>query len=60
MKAETHDMITASGYRLIATTTAQIDLGLSARVRATAEEAPSPIEWDTSKQLERDAKLMVT
>eukprot|EP00966_Prymnesium_polylepis_P308035 7118658-Prymnesium_polylepis.1 len=60
MKAETHDMITASGYRLIATTTAQMDLGLSARARATAEEAPSPIEWDTSKQLERDAKLMVT
>ena len=30
MKAETHDMITASGYRLIITTNAQMDAGAAA------------------------------
>ena len=60
MKAETHDMITATGYRLIATTTAQMDQGLTARLPGSVHELPHPLEWDTDKQLERDAKLMVT
>ena len=60
MKAETHDMITATGYRLVATTTAQMDKGLTARLPGSADELPLPLEWDTDKQLERDAKLMVT
>ena len=63
-KAETHDMITASGYRLIMTVHAQMDAGVAARraERGAGEDALLPFSFTDfhRQQAKRDAQLWVT
>lgn len=59
-KAETHDHVTATGYRIIATSNAHMSLGSAAADLPAPSEPPPPLEWDTSLQKARDAKLFVT
>ena len=60
LKAETHDHVTATGYRLVATTHAQMDLGMAARRRLAADDEEPDLDFDTDEQPTRDAKLFVT
>ena len=60
MKAACHDHVTATGYRLVATTHAQMDLGTAARRRLSADAEPHELDFETSNQPTRDAKLFVT
>ena len=60
MKAACHDHVTATGYRLIATTHAQMDLGTAARRRLSADDEPHELDFETGNQPTRDAKLFVT
>ena len=59
-KAETHDHVTATGYRLIATSNAYMCLGTAAQSAPSVGDPPPPLQWDTSLQTMRDAKLFVT
>ena len=59
-KAETHDHITATGYRAIATSNAYMALGSAAAEPPTPGDPPTQLQFDTSMQTMRDAKLFVT
>ena len=59
-KAETHDHVTATGYRLIATSNAYMSLGSAAAELPDTGDLPPPLQFDTSLQTARDAKLFVT
>ena len=59
-KAETHDHVTATGYRLIATSNAYMSLGSAAAAAAATGDPQPPLRWDPAQQTARDAKLFVT
>lgn len=52
--------MTATGYRLIATSNAYMSLGSAAAELPSPGNAPPPLQFDTSLQTARDAKLFVT
>ena len=59
MKADCHDHVTATGYRIIPSTHAFMDLGAAARRRSSAHADVEPLDFDPTHQSSRDAKLFV-